>query len=81
MFNIRKEVMWIFIIGVAVVIASMIGLTERLGGEGFVNIQGMPGVRCGVDLPTCAAGTQCMNGFCVNYKRPALRPNELPVFP
>lgn len=81
MFNLRRETVWVFIIGVGVLIASMIGISERLRGEGFVNVQGTPGVRCGVDLPICAPGTQCMNGFCVNYRMPRLIPNELPVLP
>jgi len=47
--------------------------------EGFE--AGVPAVRCGVDLPTCAVGKQCMNGFCGYPSAPALPPNQLPVFP
>jgi hypothetical protein len=47
--------------------------------EGFQ--AGMPGVRCGVDLPTCDLGLQCINGFCNTAKQPELLPNELPVYP
>jgi len=47
--------------------------------EGFKS--GMPGVRCGVDLPTCSVGLQCLNGFCNYPKQPALLNNELPVYP
>jgi hypothetical protein len=47
--------------------------------EGFQ--AGMPGVRCGVDLPTCQYGLQCINGFCGAPKQPPLPLNELPVYP
>ena len=47
--------------------------------EGFE--AGMPGVRCGVDLPTCQLGLQCVNGFCASARQPALPLNELPVYP
>jgi hypothetical protein len=47
--------------------------------EGFQS--GMPGVRCGVDLPTCRFGLQCMNGFCGSPQQPPLLKNELPVYP
>jgi hypothetical protein len=47
--------------------------------EGFQS--GMPGVRCGVDLPTCRVGLQCMNGFCGSPQYPPLLKNELPVYP
>jgi len=38
-------------------------------------------IRCGVDLPPCAFGKRCMNGFCVSDKVPILKPTLLPVFP
>jgi len=47
--------------------------------EGFKS--GMPGVRCGVDLPTCNVGLQCMNGFCGSPSQPPLLNNQLPVYP
>lgn len=47
--------------------------------EGFK--AGMPGVSCGVDLPACQMGLQCINGFCGPARAPALPPNELPVYP
>jgi hypothetical protein len=47
--------------------------------EGFQ--AGMPGVRCGVDLPTCQNGLQCINGFCGAARQSNLPPNELPVYP
>lgn len=81
-FNISSNTVCIFIIGLGVLIASLLGISERLRmREGFENVRGMPAIRCGVDLPTCASGTQCMNGFCVNYAKPSLTPNELPVYP
>ena len=83
MFNLHRETVCIFIIGVGVLIASLLGISERLRvtREGFVNARGVMAIPCGVDLPTCALGTQCMNGFCSNYERPTVTPNELPVFP
>ena len=38
-------------------------------------------VRCGVDLPPCAFGKRCMNGFCASDSVPTLKPTMLPVFP
>ena len=73
------NLVYILIIGVGVLVATATGVLERL--EGFVNIPGTPGVRCGVDLPICAIGTRCMNGFCVNSNKPTLTPNELTVYP
>jgi hypothetical protein len=70
----------IFIIGVGAVVAGLIGLVERYRHtEGFT--AGYPGVRCGVDLPMCITGTQCINGFCAKPDIPSLPPNELPVYP
>ena len=47
--------------------------------EGFQ--AGTPGVRCGVDLPTCNFGLQCVNGFCGSPSAPPLLKNQLPVYP
>lgn len=80
--KVNMNLVYILILGVGVLFAAATGILERLMPyEGFVNIPGTPGVRCGVDLPSCANGTQCMNGFCVNYNRPALTRNQLPVLP
>lgn len=79
--KVNMNLVYILILGVGVLFAATTGILERLTLEGFVNSPGTPGIRCGVDLPTCSTGTQCMNGFCVNYSRPRLTPNELPVFP
>jgi hypothetical protein len=38
-------------------------------------------LRCGVDLPPCAFGKRCMNGYCVSDSVPTLKPTMLPVFP
>jgi len=64
----------ILIIGAGLILLGLSGFRE-----GFQ--AGMPGRRCGVDLPTCPPGTQCMNGFCETPKAPALPKNELPVYP
>ena len=74
----NMNMLCIFIIGVGAIVAVFMGINER---EGFVNVPGTAGTRCGVDLPTCAVGTQCMNGFCVNSQMPKLTPNQLPVYP
>jgi hypothetical protein len=47
--------------------------------EGFT--AGQPGIRCGVDMPGCAGGTVCMNGFCQRPMKPDLLNNELAVYP
>jgi hypothetical protein len=47
--------------------------------EGFQ--AGMPGIRCGVDLPGCSNTKQCLNGFCSSTNKPALLANQLPVYP
>jgi len=64
----------VFVIGIGLVLLGMSGFKE-----GFK--AGMPGIRCGVDLPTCQPGLQCMNGFCEKPSMPALPKNELPVYP
>jgi len=70
----------IFIIGVGAIVAGLIGFLERYRHmEGFT--AGHPGVRCGVGLPTCVPGTQCINGFCAKPDIPPLPANELPVYP
>jgi len=70
----------IFIIGVGAIIAGFVGFLERYTDrEGFT--AGHPGVRCGVDLPMCVSGTQCINGFCAKPDAPPLPANELPVYP
>ena len=47
--------------------------------EGFK--AGMPGIRCGVDLPVCSSALKCLNGFCEGTQQPQLPRNQLPVFP
>lgn len=71
----------IFVIGFGALIAGAIGLFERYTvREGFLQ-PGTPGVRCGVDLPTCSMGKQCLNGFCSAVDTAHLPPNELRVYP
>jgi hypothetical protein len=74
MFKITWKVAIILVIGIGLVLVGMSGFRE-----GFK--AGMPGIRCGVDLPTCSTGLQCMNSFCENPSVPALPKNELPVYP
>ena len=64
----------ILVIGIALV---LLGISRMK--EGFQ--AGMPGIRCGVDLPTCSPGLQCMNGFCDKPSAPPLPKNQLPVYP
>lgn len=40
------------------------------------------GVQCGVDMPPCANGTRCINGYCDTLDSPYLPPTSgLPVLP
>ena len=69
------ELIFIGIIGFALVLLGL----KNYSSEGFT--AGMPGVRCGVDLPICNPGSQCFNGFCNSPVKPALLANQLPVYP
>ena len=69
------ELVFIAIIGLALVLLGL----KKYSCEGFTS--GMPGVRCGVDLPTCNTGLQCFNGFCNSPVKPSLLANQLPVYP
>jgi hypothetical protein len=60
-------------------ILLIIGIALCYNSEGFQ--AGMPGIRCGVDLPGCSNTKQCLNGFCSSTAKPALLPNELQVYP
>jgi len=64
----------ILLMVVILVFVGFIGMKE-----GFQ--AGIPGVRCGVDLPSCSSDSQCMNGFCGNPSAPLLPKNQLPVYP
>jgi len=64
----------ILFIGFFLIVAPWIN-----SSEGFK--AGMPGVRCGVDLPICQPGLECYNGFCGPTRQPILPSNELPVYP
>jgi hypothetical protein len=74
MFKVSHYALIILVIGIGLVLLGFSGYRE-----GFK--AGMPGIRCGVDLPTCSLGFQCMNGFCEKPSVPALGKNELPVYP
>lgn len=65
------------LLGAIGIVLILIGISTFK--EGFK--AGMPGIRCGVDLPTCSNNLQCMNGFCENSLAPRLPKNELSVFP
>jgi hypothetical protein len=73
--GISNTTLFVLLVGVAAILLAHAGLAR----EGFK--AGMPGVRCGVDLPTCSVGTQCVNGFCENTNPPTLPRNTLPVYP
>ena len=62
------------VIGLAIILLGFSGFKE-----GFQ--AGLPGRRCGVDLPTCPMDLQCMNGFCEKPSAPPLLKNQLPVYP
>lgn len=66
---------FIFIIGLGLLLLGF----QMYSNEGFT--AGMPGVRCGIDLPTCNHGSKCFNGFCSSQNTPILLPNQLPVYP
>lgn len=69
---------WVLTLLLVGVCAILLGHAAFLR-EGFS--AGESGIRCGVDMPTCAEGTVCMNGFCQRPTKPDLPDNELPVYP
>ena len=72
---------FIVFIALGLFLVGISGYHSRKELEGFLASAGQPAVRCGVDLPTCAVGTQCINGFCGVPKPSNLPANELPVYP
>jgi hypothetical protein len=66
----------ILILSILLIIGIVI---SRIAKEGFQ--AGLPGIRCGVDLPLCSNPSKCVNGFCEKLVQPKLTPNQLPVFP
>ena len=63
---------------VLVVIAVLLQCAPNQA-EGFVPIDGP---RCGVNLPPCEFGYQCMNGYCGKATPPRLpEKSDLPIFP
>jgi hypothetical protein len=70
---------WIILVICILFTGATLFVFNEMSKESFKG--GMPGVRCGVDLPTCSVGLQCMNGFCEKPSLPVLLPNQLPVFP
>ena len=65
---------FLLVVGLAAIMLAHAGFSE-----GFQ--AGMPGIRCGVDLPGCSNTKECLNGFCSSTNKPALLANELPVYP
>ena len=72
---------FIVFIALGLFLVGISGYHSRKELEGFLASAGQPAVRCGVDLATCAVGTQCINGFCGVPRPSQLPPNELPVYP
>ena len=70
---------WILLVVCIVGLQLLLFIFTKMSREGFQ--AGMPGVRCGVDLPTCRFGLQCINGFCKKTSQPLLLPNQLSVYP
>jgi hypothetical protein len=75
MLGLSKMMFFTFVIG----LVAIVFLHAKIMREGFK--AGEAGVRCGVDLPTCSVGSQCLNGFCQRIVQPVLPANELPVYP
>lgn len=55
----------------------------RYRTEGYLNyMTDVPEGMCGVDLPPCAFGTRCINGYCKTDLQPPLQASSgLPVKP
>lgn len=77
-----------FIAGIVlVVVAFLLVLCDRMvKNEGFTDIRlwntNVPYGMCGVDLPPCAFGTSCVNGFCRKTDPPTMPYfSDLPVLP
>ena len=70
---------WILLVVCILGFGFLLFIFTKMSREGFQ--AGMPGVRCGIHLPTCAFGLKCMNGFCKKPSLPILLPNQLPVYP
>jgi len=75
MVNISWKLACIFILGLGLILLGLSKYTM----EGFQ--AGMPGIRCGIDLPLCQPTLQCMNGFCASSQQPALLANQIPTYP
>jgi len=81
-----EELYAVFIFGVLAIILlaldRMYRITPFLVREGFQGF-GIPGVRCGVDLPPCNFPMRCINGFCCDSTKTQqlIDRNPLPVIP
>ena len=79
MLKISEYMVYVLFIGFGILLVGLSGIYSRKAYEGF--LAGQPGIRCGIDLPTCRVGKQCINGFCGAAIIPVLPPNELHVYP
>ena len=62
---------------IVVVLVIVILYATCTATDGFVDVG-----RCGVDLPPCANGLRCMNGYCKSDIVPVLpRFSDLPITP
>ena len=69
---------------VLVIVAFLLVLCDSaMRVEGFTNWDtNVPYGMCGVDLPPCAFGTSCLNGFCRKTDPPTMPYfSDLPVLP
>jgi hypothetical protein len=74
MFSVKPWMAFLFIVGLAAIMLAHAGYSE-----GFQ--AGTAAQMCGVDMPECPEGQQCINGVCARPDKPALPKNELPVLP
>ena len=77
MLGLSNSTLFVFMVGLIAIVFLQAGIVRVY--EGFK--AGEAGVRCGVDLPSCASSTQCLNGFCQRMDTPLLLANQLPVYP
>ena len=75
MVKLSWQLAYMIVIGIGCILLGL----SRYNMEGFK--AGMPGIRCGVDLPTCQHGLQCINGFCASSQKPNLLANQIPTYP
>lgn len=74
MISMQPWMAFLLVVGLAAIMLAHAGFSE-----GFQ--AGTPAQMCGVDMPECPQGYQCMNGVCARPDKPNLPRNELPVLP